>query len=118
MRKEFYVEQILQNILLPFSQTAFPDGYFFQQDNDPKHKSKCIALSYLWLKVALSNFCLSQLSLGKLAMQFLQDNEIHYWPTPAESPDMNPIELIWHELKNLLQTVVKPINKEELVAGI
>ena len=57
-------------------------------------------------------------SLGKLAMQFIEDNHINYWPTPAESPDMNPIENLWHELKHFLRTVVKPSNKEELVAGI
>lgn len=32
MRKEF--------TLLPFVTQAFPDGYQFQQDNDPKHKSQ------------------------------------------------------------------------------
>ena len=30
MRREFYIEQILQNFLLPFTQTVFPDGYRFQ----------------------------------------------------------------------------------------
>lgn len=45
-------------------------------------------------------------------MQFIKDNGINYWPTPAESPDMNPIE------KNVLRTVVKLKNKEELVSGI
>ena len=39
-RKEFYVEQILRNVLLPFTQATFADWYRFQQDNDPKHKSK------------------------------------------------------------------------------
>lgn len=93
MRKEFYVEQILQNVLLPFTQTTFPDGYRFQQDNDPKHKSR-------------------------LAMRFIEENNISYWPTPAESPDMNPIELLWHELKTFLRREVKPTIKEELEAGI
>ena len=40
MWKEFYIEQILRNVLLPFTQTTFADGYRFQQDNDPKHKSE------------------------------------------------------------------------------
>ena len=38
--KEFYVEAILRDTLLPFVRERFPDGYRFQQDNDPKHKSK------------------------------------------------------------------------------
>ena len=46
-------------------------------------------------------------------MAFIRDNNINYWPTPAESPDLNPIEI-----KFFLSTVVKPRNKEELVDGI
>ena len=42
-------------------------------------------------------------------MQFTKDNGINYWLTP----DMNPIENLRHELKNVLRTVVKPKNKEE-----
>ena len=41
MKKEFYVEEVLAKGLLPFVKKVFPDGnYRFQQDNDPKHKSK------------------------------------------------------------------------------
>ena len=40
MRKEFFVESILKDTLLPFVAETFPDGHRFQQDNDPKHKSR------------------------------------------------------------------------------
>lgn len=41
MRKEFYVDTILSQYLLPYISKVFPDGnYRFIQDNDPKHKSK------------------------------------------------------------------------------
>ena len=47
-------------------------------------------------------------------MAFIRENGVNYWPTPAESPDLNPIEMLWNELKHSLQTKVKPRNKEEL----
>ena len=64
------------------------------QGNDPKHTSK-------------------------LAHAFLEDNSVHWWNmTPAESPDANPIENFWHELKEYTRREVKPHNKDELVNGI
>ena len=37
---------------------------------------------------------------------------------PPESPDLNPIEDLWHELKFYLETRVKPTTKQELIDGI
>ena len=67
--------------------------------------------------VYISDACLWFL-LGHLAMQFMQDSEINYWPTPAESPDLNPIEMLWHQLKSFLRRIIKPKVKDELVNGI
>ena len=39
MKKEFYIESILRDTLLPFLSETFRNEHHFQQDNNPKHKS-------------------------------------------------------------------------------
>ena len=73
MEASLYTD-ILRRALIPFLRTVYPDGHRFMQDNDPKHTSRA-------------------------AKAFFEENNINWWRTPAESPDANPIENVWHELK-------------------
>lgn len=72
--------EVLEAGLIPFVWSKFPDHHRFQQDNDPKHRSNYI-------------------------QQFLKDHKILWWKTPAESPDLNPIEKVWGSMKNYLRNV-------------
>ena len=92
MKAPLYVE-ILEKTLLPFLHVVFPHGHRFMQDNDPKHTSR-------------------------RAQAFFEDNDVCWWKTPPESPDANPIENLWHKLKEFIRREVKPQTKDQLVQGI
>ena len=87
--------QLLRVTLLPLLQEKFPapGTHRLMQDNDPKHCSR-------------------------YAQRFYEEAGINWWRTPPESPDLNPIENLWYELKDYLRGVIKPRSKQELVDGI
>ena len=87
------LKSILGAGLLPFIQEKFPDGHKLFQDQDPKHASIAIE-------------------------EFFERNNVEWWPSPPESPDLNPIENVWGSMKQYLRTAYKPRNLEELRAGI
>ena len=88
-----YYQEILSTYFIPFVQTHYPEHHRLMQDNDPKHVSKS-------------------------TKDYMQRNNINHWPTPPESPDLNPIENVWAGMKRYLRKTKKPKNKEELVEGI
>ena len=76
----------------PSIDDVYPDSHILFQDNDPTHTSRLAT--------------------------FFEESGINWWKTPAESPDCNPIENVWHEMKEYLRREVKPTMKQQLTDGI
>ncbi|CAF0988238.1 unnamed protein product [Brachionus calyciflorus] len=70
--------QILSDYLIPFGELKFDSDFKLHQDNDPKHSSV-------------------------LCKSFLALNEINWIKSPPKSPDLNPIELLWNEMKTFVR---------------
>ena len=84
---------ILEAGLLPFITEKFSCGHCLFHDNDPKHSSQYIE-------------------------EFFKCNNVNWYSTPPEFPDLNPIENIWGSIKQYLRVHYKPKNLQELKDGI
>ena len=70
-------EKLQLQLLVPFIRSSYPEHRRLHMDNAPVHTT---------IKTRI----------------FIHENSIYHYKTPAESPDLMPIELVCHDLKVII----------------
>jgi len=83
---------ILQKCMVPSAQQLFHGQYLFQDDNVPCHRAKTFT-------------------------NWKRQNKIQTLDWPAQSPDLNPIENLWHKVA-LEISRRRPTTKRELIESL
>ncbi|CAI9724061.1 Hypothetical predicted protein [Octopus vulgaris] len=90
MRKGDYIRILDENVKESAEKLQLNHNWKYQQDNDPKHTTKVVK-------------------------KLFKDNDIYVLEWLSQSPDLNPIENLWRDLKNRMM-VRKPTNLTQLEA--
>lgn len=97
MTAQRYISQVLEDVLLPFYtevRAEMARDVLFQQDGAAAHRAK-------------------------VTQEWLRAHEIASFSHPASSPDLSPIEPVWHTLKSRLRARPRlPTNLEELKRAV